>query len=86
MHETLVNMETIVSSILHDFRISNASALLRAEVGYWVLFRSSAWFSQFLMYEYDDTRWVKNFRMTKDSIFRMADILSPFVQKQDTSF
>ena len=34
MHETLVNMDTIVSSVLHDFRISNASALLGAEVGY----------------------------------------------------
>ena len=86
MHETLVNMETIVLSVLHDFRMSNASTLLGAEVGYWVLPRSSAWFSQFLIHEYDDRRWVENFRMTKDSVFRMADILSLFVQKQDTSF
>ena len=34
MHETLVNMETIVLFVLHDFRMSNASALLGAEVGY----------------------------------------------------
>jgi hypothetical protein len=86
MHDTLMNMETIVSCVLHDFRLSNASQLLGADLGFWVLPRSTAWFSQFLMYEYDNARWVENFRLTKESVFRMADMLSPYVQKQDTRF
>jgi hypothetical protein len=69
MHESLMNMETIVSSVLHDFRISNASALLGADLGYWILPRSTAWFSQFLLYEYDTGRCVENFRLSKDSVF-----------------
>jgi hypothetical protein len=38
------------------------------------------------MYEYDDTRWVENFRMNKESVFRLSDLLSADIQKQDTSF
>jgi hypothetical protein len=37
MHEMLMNMETIVSSVLHDFRLSNAALLLGANIGFWVL-------------------------------------------------
>lgn len=68
IHDTLVSMETIVSTALHDFRLRNATLLLGADIGFWVLPRSTAWFSQLLMYEYDDTRWVENFRMTKESV------------------
>ena len=58
MHDTLMNMETIVSGVLHDFWLSNATHLLGADLGFWVLPRSTAWFSQFLLYEYDNARWV----------------------------
>lgn len=34
LHNTLVNMEAIVSSVLHNFRFSNACSLLGADVGY----------------------------------------------------
>jgi hypothetical protein len=68
MH-TLINMETIVSSVLHDFRLSNAAALLGADLGFWVQPRSTAWFSQFLLYEYDNACWVENFHMNKGSVF-----------------
>ena len=61
MHDTLMNMETIVSGVLHDFRFSNAAQLLGADLSFWVLPRSTAWFSQFLMYEYDNARWIENF-------------------------
>jgi hypothetical protein len=73
-------METIVSTVLHDFHLKNATSLLEADIGYWVLPWSSAWFSQFL-YEYDDRRWVENFCMNKESIFRLSNLLSPAIQK-----
>jgi hypothetical protein len=40
MHEMLMNMETIVSSVLHDFRLSNAALLLGQ---HWVL-GSTSWY------------------------------------------
>jgi hypothetical protein len=45
VHSTLMNMETIVSAALHDFRLRNVNCLLGADIGYWVLPRSTAWFS-----------------------------------------
>jgi hypothetical protein len=86
VHESLVNMNTILASMLHDFRLSHARAILDDELGFWVLPRSTAWFSQFLLHEYDDRRWVMNFRFTKAVIFRMEALLAPYCEKQDTKF
>jgi hypothetical protein len=86
VHNTVQQMDRIVSSILHDFRISNAETLLDKELGFWIKPRSKAWFSVFLCTEYDDLRWIANFRMTKEALFRLAAILEPYIQKQNTKF
>jgi hypothetical protein len=69
VHESLLNMNTIIASVLHDFRLAHARTILDNELGLWVLPRSTAWFSQFLLHEYDDRRWVTNFRFTEGAIF-----------------
>jgi hypothetical protein len=86
IHESLVNMNTIMASVLHDFRLSHARAVLDNELGFWVLSRSTAWFSQFFLHEYDDRRWIMNFRFTKAAIFQMAALLAPHCGKMDTRY
>jgi hypothetical protein len=77
VHSALVDMNTILTSVLHDFRMAHARCILDEELGFWVLPRSMAWFSQFMLHEYSDERWVSNFRFTKDSVFRLAAVLAP---------
>ena len=37
VHQTLVDMEIIVASVLHDFRPQNVGAILPEDLGWWVL-------------------------------------------------
>ena len=37
VHDTLVNINSIMASILHNFRIVDASTLVDQELGWWVL-------------------------------------------------
>lgn len=86
VHETLVNMNTILASVLHDFRIVHATTLLDQELGWWVMPRSTSWFSRFVLQEYDDNRWLENFRMTKSSVFSLTNLLRPHIEKQNTRY
>jgi hypothetical protein len=86
VHGSLVNMNTIIASVLHDFRLFHARVILDGELGFWVLPRSTAWFSQFMLHEYDDSRWVLNFRFTKAAIFQMAALLAPHCEKMDSRY
>lgn len=86
VHETLQNMHTIIASVLHDFRLAHASTLLDTELGWWVLPRSTSWFSRFVLQEYDDNRWLENFRITKAAVFNLTNLLRPHVERQDTHY
>lgn len=37
LHEYLVHMETVVASVLHDYRLRHVGAILPPELGWWVL-------------------------------------------------
>lgn len=78
--------ETILASVRHDYRLRNIAFLFPADLGWWVLPRSTTWFSRFVMYEFDDERWIKNFRMPKGVVLCFVAVLSPHVQKQDTRY
>jgi hypothetical protein len=86
VHAALVDMNTILASVLHDFRLAHARTILDEELGFWVRPRSTAWFSQFLLHEYDDDRWVANFRFTKAAVFHMASMLAPHCERQNTKY
>jgi hypothetical protein len=86
VHAALVDMNTILAFVLHDFRLAHARTILDEELGFWVRPRSTAWFSQFLLHEYNDDRWVANFRFTKDAVFHMASVLAPNCERQNTKY
>ena len=44
------------------------------------------WFSQFVMYEFDHTRWIYNLRMSKAVVLCFASILTPHIEKKDTTY
>ena len=84
VHSALVDMNTILTSMLHDFQMAQARCILDEELGFWILLRSTTWSLQFLMHEYSDERWVSNFRLTKAFVFRVAAVLVPHCEHQDT--
>jgi hypothetical protein len=86
VHRVLVDMNTIVSSVLYDFRVAHDSSLLDPDVGWWVKPRSTTWFSRFFLFEYDDSRWIENFRMSKSSLLNLSRMLAPHIQRQNTRF
>jgi hypothetical protein len=57
MFETMVN-----AMILHSYRISYVYELLLCqELGDWVKARSTSWYSQSLIIQYDDKRRIEHF-------------------------
>jgi hypothetical protein len=48
--------------------------------------RSTTWFCKFLIEQYDDDQWLENFRMTKASVFSLANLLWPLIEKKDTNY
>ena len=81
---TEVNQTT--SAAIHHVRLFLVFAIFRDDLGYLVKPRSTMWFSRFLLEQYDNDRWLTNFRMTKRAVFILAEILKPHVQKQDTCY
>lgn len=84
--ESTLDMVTVTRAALYTFRLSNVTSLLGDDLGYWVKPRSTAWFSRFLLDQYDDDRWITMFRMTKPAVFHLAALLKPRVQKKDTKY
>jgi hypothetical protein len=46
--------------------------------------RSTAWFTRFVIEQYEDERWVQHFRMTKSTVFRLSQLLAPHISRQST--
>ena len=71
---------------LQNFRLCTSFNVFDDDLGFWVKPRSTMWFSRFLLSEYDDTRWVQMFRLTKPAVFALADLLRPSIRKKDTRY
>ena len=80
------DIETAVGAALHTYRLCNLFFVLGEDLGYWVKPRSTAWFSKFLLNQYDDERWITMFRMTKPTVQNLAALLKPIVEKKDTKY
>lgn len=76
----------IVSNTLYNYRVCLAPYPLTDEIGYWVKPCSTTWFSRYLLQEYDNSRWLSMFRMTKQSVFSLAELLKPHVYKKNTRY
>jgi len=81
-------MDTLamVSTALHSYRVCTGPYPYSDEISYWVKPRSTTWFSHFLLEEYDNTRWILMFRMPKNYVFALAELLKPAVQKKNTKY
>jgi hypothetical protein len=65
----------------HHLQLQSCLFVLSQKLRHWVKPRSIKWFFRFLLIEYDDDRWVKNFRMTKSTLFRIVNQLWPYVDE-----
>ena len=81
-----LDMETVTRAALYNFRLCNVFSLLDDDLGYWVKPRSTAWFSRFLLNQYNDERWITMFHMSKPAVHSLAALWRPTVQKKDTKY
>jgi len=72
---------SLASATLHYFRLSLVPYPMTDEVVWWVKPRSTTWFSRFLLEQYDNSRWLSMFRMTKESVFSLVDLLNHMLRK-----
>jgi len=77
---------SIAFGALHNFRLCCLAYPMSNEISYWVKPRSTTWFSRFLLEQYDDLRWLSMLKMTKSSIFSLANLLAPHVQKNNIKY
>jgi hypothetical protein len=73
--QPLFDTEKVTAAALYNFKLCNVFALFDDDLGFWVKPRSTTWFSKFLLEQYDDSRWLEMFRMTKSAVYALADLL-----------
>jgi hypothetical protein len=87
IHSPMEDVQVAVSTAaLHDYRLRCGLLCQNDELRYWVKPRSTTWFNEFLVYEYDDRRWIEQFRMSKANIADMCNKLKPLIEKQNTKY
>jgi hypothetical protein len=86
VEDVLVSMNTIIASVLHDFRVAHALDLVDRKLGWWVLPRSTCWFNWFVLNEFDDSQWLDNFRMTKSSLLSLSNLLCPHIERMNMNY
>ena len=70
-HVHVANVAALMA--FHVFRLFHSIPFIDPNLGFWELKpRSNMWFSQFVLHEYDDDRWISLFRMTKASILTLS--------------
>jgi hypothetical protein len=80
--------ETMVNAIiLHSYRISYVYELLLCqELGDWVKARSTTWYSQFLLTQYEDKSWIEHFQVNRTFVRQLPKRLKWKMQKHDTNY
>ncbi|KAJ7338577.1 hypothetical protein JRQ81_012479 [Phrynocephalus forsythii] len=51
---------------------------------WWCYPGRSRWFHDSVLQFWDDRQWIENFRMTRQTLFEVADSLRPFLMRRDT--
>lgn len=86
LQDSQPDASSMLRATLHNYRLCTTFMFLEEDLGFWVKPRSTTWFSRFLLEQYDNTRWIQMFRMTKASVFALAGQLRPHVEKSDTNY
>jgi hypothetical protein len=76
----------VSTAALFDYRLSCSFLHLSEELKWWVKPGSTAWFSDFLVRQYDRERWIHHFRMLKESAFDLCNALWPHIERKDTRY
>jgi hypothetical protein len=76
----------ISTTALFDSKLSSSLFHLSDELRWWMKPRSMAWFSDFLVRQYDRQRWIQHFRMSKESMFDLCSTLRPYIERRDTRY
>jgi hypothetical protein len=80
-------MHLIVPSVmLHIHRIPLCVRGIPEALIFWVKPRSTAWFFEFIMYEYTDDRWLEHFIVTKYTVFGLCRRLYNRIAKMCTRY
>ena len=82
----LVDMFSLMQNTVQNYRLCSSMSIFHEYMILWVKPRSTTWFSRFLLEQYDSSRWISMFRMTKPIVFTLAKVLSPHVEKKNTKY
>jgi hypothetical protein len=75
------------SLMLHQYRLTSTFDLLfEKDLGYWVKARSTTWYSQFLMSQYNNPRWIEHFKVSREFFFQLTMKLKHLMEKKDTHY
>lgn len=85
-HGSNHDAESIMRDTLHNYRLCTSFSCFDDDIGFWMKPRSTTWFSRFLLEQYDNSRWVSMFKMTKACVFALAELLRPHVARQNTKY
>jgi hypothetical protein len=71
-----MNIKFLLTIIMfYYFQLYNCLLVLSQNLGHWVKPKSTTWFSRFLLIEFNENKWIKHFRMTKKTLFRIVNQL-----------
>ncbi len=74
-------------NILHQYwLIYNFELLMSKEVGDWIKAMNTTWYSNFLMAQYNNKRWVEHFCITKKIVLQLMKKLIALIEKKDTKY
>lgn len=48
--------------------------------------RSTTWYSQFLIIQHNDSRWIECFRINREFVFQLIEKLAHFIEEKDTHY
>lgn len=82
VHAPLVDTFSLMRTAVQNYSFCSSVAVFHEDLRYWVKPRSTTWFSRFLLEQYDSSRWVSLFRMTKPAVFALAEVLRPQVEEK----
>jgi hypothetical protein len=77
---------TLSNVALHDYRVTLNLLTSNSDLRWWVKPRSTMWFVDFLMMEYDRSRWIELFRMSKETFLDIVEHFRPVISRRNTNY
>lgn len=81
-----VDTTALLNTTIQNFQFCTTMNIFDEEIMYWIRLRSTTWFFRFLVDQYNNSRWLSMFKMTKGSVFCLAKIIKPHIEKKNTKF